>query len=486
MTKIPDIPKEKFAFVQHDERIFDQKFDTKPIGYLMDAWMRFRKNKGSVVGAMVILILLLYSIFVPFMSRYDITWQDSYYKYALPRNELLAPLGIWDGTSRQTCNQQTFDYLNAIPGAVQKIYSSTVVEDMGSKNTFYEVKVDNYRKVGFVYLFLTKAEYDDLCAYEETSGRKVVHPMVDLSQIPTEVNIQDANYWFKHNAKNYAEYDENGEYQNIFLKDPASEDGYARYVEKMNGAQYQVRVDYYEYFIYKNGAAPSFLFGTDNYGQDIMVRLANGGRLSFVLAICVSAINILLGTIYGAIEGYYGGVADIVMERVAEFLSTIPFMIVAALFQMYFARKAGVVPSLLFAFILTGWIGPAGRVRSQFYRYKGHEYVMAARTLGAGDRRIIFRHILPNAIGTLVTSMILSIPSVIFSESSLTYLGIVDLQSSNVTSVGTLLSNGQIAMSTYPHAIFFPAVFISLLMICFNLFGNGLRDALNPALRGSD
>lgn len=486
MRNIPDIPKDKFQFIQQDEKIYDQKFDTKPIGYFMDAWIRFRKNKGSVIGALVILILLLFSIFAPFFSRYDIKFQDSYYTYSLPKSEFFSKFGIWDGHSSLTCNQQTYDYLNAIPGAIVKVKDTYVVEDMGSKNTFYELEIDTYSKVGYVYVFLTKSEYEDLVAYEKETQKQIIYPMIDMSQLTSEANVQDANYWFKHNMKNYAEYDANGDYQNIYLTDETSEDGYAYYVTKMNGEQYQVRVLYNEYFEYKNGNQPGFLFGTDGYGQDILVRLANGGRLSFILAICVSAINIVLGTIYGAIEGYYGGLIDLIMERVAEFLGTIPFMIIAALFQMYFARKLGVIPTLLFAFVLTGWLGPAGRVRSQFYRFKGHEYVMAARTLGARDSRIIFRHILPNAIGTLITSLILSIPNVIFTESMLTYLGIVDLQSTNITSIGTLLSNGQTALSTYPHAIFFPAAFISLLMICFNLFGNGLRDALNPALRGSD
>ena len=187
-----------------------------------------------------------------------------------------------------------------------------------------------------------------------------------------------------------------------------------------------------------------------------------------------------------SIEGYYGGKIDLVMERIVEILYDIPFLVMATLFQIYFARKVGVLPSLLFSFVLTGWIGIAGRTRTQFYRYKGQEYVFAARTLGARDRRIIFRHILPNALGTIITSAVLLIPGVINSESVLSFLGIVSLQTSTTTSVGTMLANGQSTLSTYPHVIFFPALFISLLMICFNMFGNGLRDAFNPSLRGSE
>ena len=174
------------------------------------------------------------------------------------------------------------------------------------------------------------------------------------------------------------------------------------------------------------------------------------------------------------------------MERITDILASVPFIVVATLFQMHLADKVGTFPSLLFAFILTGWIGIAGRVRTQFYRFKGQEYILAARTLGASDRRLIFRHILPNSLGTIITGTVLIIPGVIFSESFLSFLGIVNLETSGMTSVGTLLAGGQSYLSKFPHMIFFPAVFIALLEISFNLFGNGLRDAFNPSLRGAD
>jgi len=128
----------------------------------------------------------------------------------------------------------------------------------------------------------------------------------------------------------------------------------------------------------------------------------------------------------------------------------------------------------------------AYRVRMQFYRFKGQEYVLAARTLGASDARLMFKHIFPNSLGTIITGSILVIPGVIFSESSLTYLGIVNLESSTMTSVGTMLANGRDQLSTNPYIILFPSLFISLLQISFNLFGNGLRDAFNPQLRGAE
>ena len=126
----------------------------------------------------------------------------------------------------------------------------------------------------------------------------------------------------------------------------------------------------------------------------------------------------------------------------------------------------------------------ASRVRMQFYRFKNQEYVLASRTLGASDFRIMFKHIFPNSLGTIITGSVLVIPSVIFSETSLSYLGIINLGSASVTSIGAMLSAGQTCMTSAPHVVFFPALFIALLMISFNLFGNGLRDAFNPSTRG--
>ena len=141
---------------------------------------------------------------------------------------------------------------------------------------------------------------------------------------------------------------------------------------------------------------------------------------------------------------------------------------------------------LIACYLFSGWIGTAYSVRTQFYRFKNQEYVLAARTLGARDRRLMFKHIFPNSLGTLITSSVLVIPSAIFTESVLSYLGIINFNGKGLTSLGTLLSNGQQYLSTDPHIILFPCIFISLLMLSFNLFGNGLRDAFNPSLRGAE
>jgi oligopeptide transport system permease protein len=221
-------------------------------------------------------------------------------------------------------------------------------------------------------------------------------------------------------------------------------------------------------------------------GQDLFSAIGIGARFSLIFAILVSAINLTLGAIYGAIQGYYGGNIDMIMDRIADILSGIPMVVVITLFNLHLSKTFGPVGAFLLAFILTGWIGMAALTRKQFYRFKSQEFVMAARTLGASDKRLMFKHIFPNAIGTIITSCALIIPSVIRSETTMTYLGIVNLADFAGTTIGTLLSQGNATATSAPHTMLWPSLFLSLLMISFNLFGNGLRDAFNPSTRGAE
>ncbi len=188
-----------------------------------------------------------------------------------------------------------------------------------------------------------------------------------------------------------------------------------------------------------------------------------------------------IGVVYGAVSGYYGGWVDMVMQRIIEIIGGIPSLVLIILFVMYLG--AGIVPFIL-AMILTGWIGMSRMIRAQFYKYKGQEYVLASRTMGAKDRTLIFRHILPNAIGPIITQATLAVPGAIFTESFLSYLGL-GIEAPE-PSIGVLLAEGQKVLLDHPHLTLFPAIIISLLMLSFNLFGNGLRDAFDPTLRGQE
>ncbi len=514
-----NISKEKFVFANQANNMHDKELSTKPISYLHDAWNRFKKNKASITAAVIIGILVLFAIFAPLFSRYSVSYNDTYFRGTLPKSSISEKLNwnFYDGCEKKELSIDKFVYYYAM-GLESEHYAVKnnkykIVDRQNEHNkrveTYYKVRLDTYQMNGAVFKTLNYDEYMALQNYQDETGIQVIYPITQTNKRPS-TDKENANYWYEvsNSCKIDLEKDSDGNYDLSGIKDIyktyTGNDGYdslrieenGEYlydyaILKQNDTQYEVRVNYYEYYIYyhsqvlKDGITkPLFLFGTAaNNGQDIFTCLASGARFSFLLAVGVSVINLLVGAIYGAIEGYYGGKIDLVMERFVEILSAVPFMIVITLLR-YHMEGSSQVLILFIAFFLTGWIGMAGRTRMQFYRFKNQEYVLAARTLGASDKRIMFKHIFPNSLGTLITSCVLVIPSVIFSETSLSYLGIINLSTGNLTSVGTLLANGQSYLTSYPHMIVPPAVFISLLMLSFNLFGNGLRDAFNPSLRG--
>ncbi len=237
-------------------------------------------------------------------------------------------------------------------------------------------------------------------------------------------------------------------------------------------------VTYYKYIGYTS--MPIHVFGTNGQGKDMLKYVAEGTRNSLGLGVLISFITFLFGLIYGAIEGYFGGTVDLILERIVDILGYIPWIVIVTLCVLHLGQNFGV---FILAMCLTGWIGTSSITRTQFYRFKKREYVLASRSLGASNTRLIFTHILPNSLGTIVTSSVLMIPSVIFSEASISYLGI---GLKGMSSLGVILSNNQIYINSYPYLLIFPSVILALMMICFNLFGNGLRDAMNPSLKGSD
>ena len=239
-----------------------------------------------------------------------------------------------------------------------------------------------------------------------------------------------------------------------------------------------IKVDYYKYCGLEDGTY--FWMGTDYLGRDLWVRMWRGARVSLVIAFISVICNVFIGIVYGSIAGYYGGKIDMVMMRITEIIGAFPEIVVVTLFILFFGTG---MLSIILCLVVQNWIGTARMIRSQFYRYKGSEYVLAARTLGVKDMALIFRHILPNSIGPIITRAMIAIPGAIFTESFLAYIGL-GIRAPE-SSIGVLLSQGQKIMQQYPNQVFFPAVVISLLMIAFNMLSNGLRDAFDPTQRGA-
>lgn len=465
-------------------------------GFFADALYRFLRSAASKIALGVIAVIMLFSFLTPLFTARSSDMMDPYYAKLAPRIEYL---GIIAERERRVSPTGLVRI-----AAIGMTGGESLAESIGSSTSpltkkpvhdgrIYTATVDTYLEVGFIYKTVDREEYLSMLEYERSTGETLLYPLIAKNDYNPEPN--NANSWYRQSADG-TPLDENGELLNIddelrlvnnYLRD---ESGNIIYTVASGGgdtssAGVKVRVLYYNYYKYKTGSLPNYLFGLDSQGYDLALRLADGIRLSLLIALLVSIINFTIGAFVGAVEGYYGGAVDLVIERVTDVLSGVPFIVVATLFQIYLSDRVGPIPSLLFAFVLTGWLGTANRVRLQFYRFKRSEYVLAARTLGASDRRIIWRHIFPNTLGTLITASALVIPGVIFQESMLSFLGIVNLGGESLTSLGTLLADASGVWINYPHLMLFPALTISLLMISFNIFGEGLRDAFNPRTKGA-
>lgn len=512
-----NIPLEKFQFVEKKDISHDKSLKTKPRSYFRDAFSRFCKNKGSIVGAVIIIFLVLFAIITPLCTQYTVSYEDTYFKATLPKSHLFEGTDFWDGCEKKETGEATFLYYYAMGQESGHNAIKNQKYSYDEDTELYSYRLDSYQKNGAVYSTFNKQKYEAIQAYQDNKGIQIIYPTVSLSDRPIlEADKNDANYYFKTTGSSrtkivtdkdgnvipvYEKYEEGYATDDYTSKmriegeDGIMENGvkyYYSYARPVSDNMYECRINYYEYYIYyhtqveKDGITePCFLFGTTGDGKDILTCLSSGARFSFIFAIAVAVVNLVVGAIYGAVEGYYGGKIDLVMERISDVLSAVPSMIVITLLKLHMGGSSQILV-LFISFFATGWIGMASSTRMQFYRYKNQEYVLAARTLGAKDRRVIWKHIFPNAIGTLITGCALIIPSMIYSETSLSYLGIINLSTGNITSVGTLIADGQSFLATSPFITMFPTAFLILLMLSFNLFGNGLRDAFNPTLRGSE
>ncbi|KFZ27202.1 MAG: Oligopeptide transport system permease protein OppC [Candidatus Izimaplasma bacterium HR2] len=629
-----NLTSEDFRFVQAEEKIYDKKFDTKPIGYFKDAMIRFGKNRSNVIATSILFLIVLGTIIFPLLSTKNYTLVIPEFSNLPPRMPVVENFGLFDGTSfkeDQPVDLSTIDpetglgfpigyeseYIvdgtlkNYIKGCTEaselcqagenvmrvtsnfdylSIFSEEVLWVTMSQNPVVKININEIIGEDVTLNVLVKpttsSDYVVIGSITDTDGigeytfnfedavtgitPSLIGSKIKLQFVSSDVSSyivfdtvevyydsqDEAIYSYSGFELSEFEYDvedefssgtfsrQNGElllaefrYDNYgaalsdkeilafsavdyyelidsygadcqAYDDPNNVDPEGKLfpdacpIKKIIARNESVIVageEYYSYNLILNYAeykgyteTPYFLFGTDMAGRDLFTLLWVATRTSLIIGVIVASINISVGIVYGSISGYYGGKTDIIMQRFAEVIGRIPWLVTLSIFVALYGPG---ITTLILILIVSGWIGVASITRTQFYRYKGREYVLASRTLGAKDSRLIFRHILPNGIGTIITSSILTIPYVIFAESTISYLGygIGHGQSFNIlgvklsgVSVGVLLSDGRAELASRPYLTLFPALLISILMITFNMFGNALRDAFNPALRGSE
>lgn len=221
-----------------------------------------------------------------------------------------------------------------------------------------------------------------------------------------------------------------------------------------------------------------YWFGSDAFGRDIWTRTWEGARVSLIIAVVAAVIDMLIGTSYGMISGYFGGMTDSIMQRILEIFNGIPRLVIVTLLLL--VLKPGML-TIIFALLLTEWIGMSRIARAEMLKLKEEEFVLASRTLGAGSFFIIFKEVLPNMIGTLITQVMFSIPTAIFTEAFLSFIGLgIPVPR---CSLGSLISDGFNSFTTHSYQIVPPVVTMALLMLSFNLAADGLREALDPKMK---
>ncbi len=237
---------------------------------------------------------------------------------------------------------------------------------------------------------------------------------------------------------------------------------------------------YYETHLHLKNSPPSMshLFGTDDLGRSIYARIWWGARISLFVGITAALIDMFIGVAYGSFAGLCGGKTEELMMRVADIFYSLPYLLLVILLTVVMGQGIG---TIIIAMTLTGWINMARITRAETLRLKEQDFVLAALSLGASTKRILFQHIIPNCFGTIITTVTLTIPSAIFTESFLSFLGLG--VRAPVASWGMMASDGLGSLAYYPWRLFMPAIFICITMLAFNLLGNGLRDAFDPRLR---
>ena len=422
-----ELPGDAFEAATTEER---ENFiqDRKSVSYWADAWRRLRKNIVAMVALCIVVIIALFAFIGPMVVPYT-------YKQQVRGSESLHP---WHYSLED--QQRISDYLEEHNGA-GKLTPDEAVERARAE---------------------AAAAGKTLSRVEEAKIRAQAN--VSQGQTAEEVTQADAVKALGIQSKPF------GYSMQELQRKAAGEDVFPH------------------------------VFGTDEQGRDIMVRVMVGARVSIIVGVCAALLVLVIGALYGSLSGYCGGMVDTVMQRIVELIYSIPEMLIILLLSATLKpaleqfQNSGNGPlqnlvtilgpniiAMFIAFGLLYWVTMSRIIRGQILQLKQQEYVTAARALGAKGGRIIKRHLLPNCVGQIVTTTFLQIPSAIFLESFLSFVGVG--VSAPLTSLGSMCSEALSGLTTYPYRLFIPAAILSLLILCLNLFGDGLRDALDPRLK---
>jgi len=422
------LDKSKFVHVTEAEKGVEA---IRPsLTYWADAWRRLKKNKLAMAGLIGIILIVLFGVVGPYFS--SVTYSD-----------------------------QTLDFKNMEPRI--QIYEIADNVFVHLTNDYNLISVE---KDGTVIAHLKEFEpeviVEEGAEEEVSSGFTVESPS---SQKQAKLDAADFSKFYYY-GDNVIELD-------FAAAIDANEGLYDfEYIFTYNGKETSQP--------YKTVMNKRYPFGTDGLGRDLLIRVMYGARISLLVALTATLVNFIIGVIYGAVSGYEGGRVDSIMMRIVDVINSVPLVLYVILLMVMVKSQGGLV-TIIIAIGTVYWVGMARLVRGQMLSLKEQEFILAARAIGVSKWKIITRHLIPNAMGPIIVSMTMMIPSAIFTESFLSFIGLG--VSAPMASWGTLANNALQGILTYPYQLFFPAMAIAITMLAFNFLGDGLRDALDPRLR---
>ena len=410
--------------------------------YWQDCWRRLRRNKTALLSMVIVLVVILSAIFVPMF------WPYSYEEQNLMYANIPPELEIYDlGGDRYVY--------------ITNDYKSIDTDDKGHLLGATSLLKDDKTNRTYLYEVNGKELLVDYGVYFRANAEFIQQEAIHKDGSPIAVSEV--------------------EYLKTYFGDDAPETVTVREAERIlenKLERYHVYYDGQQIHPAKTVLNKTYIWGTDSLGRDLFIRVVFGARVSLLVGVVAALVNLVVGVLYGGIAGYFGGSVDNVMMRIVDTLSSIPMMLYVILIMVVFGSG---LHSIILAMGLTNWLGMARIVRSQVIGMRDQEFISAAILLGVPTRKILIRHLIPNAMGPIMVSLAMQIPGAMFTEAFLSFIGLG--VSKPQASWGSLANAALPSLYTNPYQLFYPALIMSITILALNLFSDGLRDSLDPRLR---
>lgn len=448
MTELEYRPQEDAAVANPWELIDEKQKDSEEINrksltYMQDCWSRLRRNKTSILALVVIVIMVASAIFIPMF------WEYSYEDQNLNFANIPPKLDIYQ------LEQDSYVYIT-------KEYKAILVSEDGELLEAAQLISDDKTNRIYRYSVNDKPLVIDYGIY--FNAKRELQQLEALDRKGRDIHVKQVDFLKKY------DHDWDGD-------DVVSYHELELIVENKL-TRFEVTYDSQVITAHKTVSNGTYVWGSDSLGRDIFIRVMYGARMSLLVGFMAAIINFVIGVFYGGIAGYFGGRLDNVMMRIVDIVSSIPMMLYVILIMVVLGPG---LQSIILAMSVTYWVDMARIVRAQVLSLREQEFVMAAQLLGASTGRILTKHLIPNVMGPVMVSMSMQIPSAMFTEAFLSFIGLG--VSAPQASWGTLCNDALMGLSTYPYQMFYPALVMSITILAFNLFSDGLRDALDPKLR---